>query len=383
MSIESKLPRVGTTIFTLMSQLAQEHGAINLGQGFPDFAVPEALVEALARAARDGRNQYAPMAGLPELREAIAAKIEACYAARVDPGSEITVTSGGSEAIFDAVHAVVRPGDEVILLDPCYDCYEPAVELAGGIPVHVPLDPVSFVVDWQALEAAITPRTRMLFVNTPHNPSGAVFGDADISALHGLIERHPRLLLLSDEVYEHMVFDGLRHQSVLRHPQLAARSFAVSSFGKTYHCTGWKLGYAVAPSALSAEFRKVHQYNTFCSFTPAQVAVAHMLREHSAHHLELPDFYQAKRDAFRSLLQRTRLRPLAVAGGYFQLVDYAAVSDLDDAAFCRWITMEHGVAAIPLSPFYRQPPRAQRLARLCFAKDSATLEAAVERLSRL
>jgi methionine aminotransferase len=383
MGIASKLPRVGTTIFTLMSQLAQDHNAINLGQGFPDFAAPEPLVEALARAARQGRNQYAPMAGLPELREAIAVKIEACYGARVDPGSEITVTSGGSEAIFDAVHAVVRPGDEVVLLDPCYDCYEPAVELAGGVPLHVPLDPTSFAVDWQAVEAAITPRTRMLLINTPHNPSGAVFDAADIAALHGLIERHPRLLLLSDEVYEHMVFDGLGHESVLRHPRLAERSFAVSSFGKTYHCTGWKLGYAVAPAALAAEFRKVHQYNTFCSFTPGQVAVAHMLRAHADHHRELPAFYQAKRDAFRGLLERTRLRPLPVAGGYFQLVDYSDVSDLDDAAFCRWITVEHGVAAIPLSPFYREPPRAQRLVRLCFAKDTATLEAAVERLARL
>lgn len=383
MSPESKLPRVGTTIFTIMSQLAQEHRAINLGQGFPDYPVPEPLVEALARAARDGRNQYAPMAGLPELREAIAAKIADCYGAEIDPGSEITVTSGGSEAIFDAVHALVRPGDEVILLDPCYDCYEPAVELAGGVPVHVALDPERFVVDWPALTAAISARTRMLIVNTPHNPSGAVFGADDIAALHALLAQHPQLTLLADEVYEHMVFDGAEHQSVLRHPALAARSIAVSSFGKTYHCTGWKLGYAVAPAALSAEFRKVHQYNTFCSFTPAQVAVAHMLREHPDHHRELPAFYQAKRDAFRSLLERTRLRPLPVAGGYFQLVDYAAVSDLDDASFCRWITTEHGVAAIPLSPFYRQPPAGQRLARLCFAKDQGTLEAAVDRLAAL
>nr|WP_282452987.1 methionine aminotransferase [Lysobacter sp. CAU 1642] len=381
--MDTKLPRVGTTIFTVMSQLAMEHKAINLGQGFPDFPPPEPMIEALARAARDGRNQYSPMAGIPELREAITAKLEACYGARIDPGAHVTVTSGGSEAIFDAVHAVVRPGDEVVLLDPCYDCYEPAVELAGGVPVHVALDPATFAVDWQAVEAAITPRTRMLFINTPHNPSGAVLGESDITALHGLLERHPRLLLLSDEVYEHMVFDGARHESVLRHPALAARSFAVSSFGKTYHCTGWKLGYAVAPAALSTEFRKVHQYNTFCSFTPAQYAVAHMLREHADHHEELPAFYQAKRDAFRAMLGDTRLRPLPVSGGYFQLVDYSEVSDLDDASFCRWITTEHGVAAIPLSPFYRHPPQGQRLARLCFAKDSATLEAAVARLAKL
>ena len=383
MSIDTKLPRVGTTIFTVMSQLATEHRAINLGQGFPDFATPEPLVAALAEAAREGRNQYAPMAGIPELREAIAATLLSCYGAEVDPGSEITFTSGGSEAIFDAVHALVRPGDEVILLDPCYDCYEPAVELAGGVAVHIALDPQTFAVDWQAVEAAITPRTRMLFVNTPHNPSGAVFGPEDIAALHGVLQRHPRLLLLSDEVYEHMVFDGARHESVLRHPALRQRSVAVSSFGKTFHCTGWKLGYAVAPPGLSIEFRKVHQYNTFCSFTPAQFAVARMLREHADHHRSLSAFYQAKRDAFRGLLGATRLRPLPVAGGYFQLVDYSAVSELDDAAFCRWITSEHGVAAIPLSPFYRAPPAGQRLARLCFAKDTATLEAAVARLAHL
>jgi methionine transaminase len=383
MNLETKLPRVGTTIFTVMSQLALEHQAINLGQGFPDFAVPEPLVEALARAMREGRNQYAPMAGIPVLREAIAAKLADCYGASVDANAEITVTSGGSEAIFDAIHAVVRPGEEVVVLDPCYDCYEPAIDLAGGVAVHVPLDAATFAVDWQAVEAAFTPRTRLLMINTPHNPSGAVFGGADIAALEAVLARHPRVLLLSDEVYEHMVFDGARHESVLRHPRLRERAFVVSSFGKTYHCTGWKLGYCVAPPALSVEFRKVHQYNTFCSFTPAQFAVADMLQRHPEHHHELPAFYQRKRDAFRSALGRTRLRPLPVAGGYFQLVDYSAVSDLDDAAFCRWLTTEHKVAAIPLSPFYRDPPAAQRLARLCFAKDASTLEAAVERLVRL
>jgi methionine transaminase len=383
MNLETKLPRVGTTIFTVMSQLALEHQAINLGQGFPDFSVPEPLVEALARAMREGRNQYAPMAGIPALREAIAAKIADCYGAGVDANSEITVTSGGSEAIFDAIHAVVRPGEEVVVLDPCYDCYEPAIDLAGGVAVHVPLDAETFAVDWAAVEAAFSPRTRMLMINTPHNPSGAVFGAADIAALEALLVRHPQVLLLSDEVYEHMVFDGARHESVLRHPRLRERAFVVSSFGKTYHCTGWKLGYCVAPPALSVEFRKVHQYNTFCSFAPAQYAIADMLREHPEHHHELPAFYQQKRDAFRTALERTRLRPLPVAGGYFQLVDYSAVSDLDDAAFCRWLTTEHKVAAIPLSPFYRTPPTGQRLARLCFAKDSATLEAAVERLAKL
>jgi len=380
--IQTKLPRVGTTIFTVMSQLAAEHGAINLGQGFPDFAVPEFLIDAMTRAMREQRNQYAPMAGLPALREAIAEKIAECYQRGVDPNSEITVTSGASEAIFDAVLALVRPGEEVIVLDPCYDCYEPAIELAGATAVHVPLDPATFAVDWERVAAAVTPRTRMLFINTPHNPSGAVLGAADMERLSAIL-RGTDVLLLSDEVYEHMVFDGARHESVLRHPELAARALVVSSFGKTYHCTGWKLGYCVAPAALTAEFRKVHQYNTFCSFTPAQYAIAEMIRARPGHHRELPAFYQAKRDHFRDLLARTKLRALPVPGGYFQLVDYSAVSDLDDAAFCRWLTIEKGVAAIPLSPFYAQPPAGQRLARLCFAKDPTTLEAAVRRLEAL
>ena len=380
--IASKLPDVGVTIFTVMSQLAAEHDAINLGQGFPDFPVPAFLVDALHQAMRDGRNQYAPASGIAPLRQAIAAKIAECYGASVDPEREITVTSGGSEAIFDAVHALVHAGEEVIVLDPCYDCYQPAIELAGARAVHVPLDPESFAVDWQQVRAAITPRTRMLMINSPHNPSGAVLGRADLDAIADLL-RDTSIVLLSDEVYEHMVFDGARHESVLGHPELAPRSVVVSSFGKTYHCTGWKLGYAVAPAALSAEFRKVHQYNTFCSFTPAQWAVAAMMQQHPEHHRELPAFYAAKRDRFRSMLGRTRLRPLPVAGGYFQLADYSAISDLDDAAFCRWLTVEHGVAGIPLSPFYARPPAGQRLVRLCFAKDEATLEAAVERLAKL
>jgi methionine aminotransferase len=381
MNPTSKLPKVGTTIFTVMSELAREHRAINLGQGFPDFALPEPLAEALARAVRDGHNQYAPAMGVAVLREAIAALVHASYGAGVDADHEITVTSGGSEAIFDAIHAVVRPGEEVIVLDPCYDCYEPAIELAGGVAVHVPLDPVTFAVDWQRVREAVTPRTRLLMVNTPHNPSGAVFDARDLRELRALVTDTP-ILLLSDEVYEHIVFDGARHESVLRDPELAARSIVVSSFGKTFHCTGWKLGYCVAPPALSREIRKVHQYNTFCSFTPAQLAVAEMLEHYPEHHRELSAFYQAKRDAFRGLLARTRLRALPVAGGYFQLVDYSAISDLDDAAFCRWLTREHGVATIPLSPFYAVPPPGQRLARLCFAKSQATLEAAAERLER-
>ena len=382
MRITTKLPNVGTTIFTVMSQLAAEHGAVNLGQGFPDFDVPERLVEALDRAMRDGKNQYAPMSGLPALRQAIAAKTARCYGREVDADTEVTVTSGASEAIFVAVHALVRAGEEVIVLDPCYDCYEPAIDLAGATAVHVPLDPVDFSVDWPRVRDAITPRTRMLMINSPHNPSGAMLEAEDIAELSAIL-RGTDIVLLSDEVYEHIVFDGRRHESVLRYPELAARAVVVSSFGKTYHCTGWKVGYAIAPPALSAEFRKVHQYNTFCTFTPAQAAFAEMIEAEPEHYDSLGAFYQAKRDRFREQLLTTRLRPLPVPGGYFQLVDYSGVSELGDFEFCRWLTTEKGVAAIPLSPFYAAPPAGQRLARLCFAKVESTLDAAIERLRRL
>ena len=379
---DSKLPKVGTTIFTTMSQLAAEHRAVNLGQGFPDFDVPARLMDELDRAMRAGHNQYAPMTGIPALRQAIAAKTERVYGHRPDPDAEVTVTSGATEALFNAIHAVVRAGDEVIVLDPAYDSYVPAIELAGARAVHVALDLRTFAVDWDAVRSAVTPRTRMLIVNTPHNPSGAMFSSADIDALQALLDG-TGIWLLSDEVYEHIVFDGARHESVLRHPALRERAFVVSSFGKTYHCTGWKLGYCIAPPALSAEFRKVHQYNVFCTFAPAQHAFAAMLEAEPEHYEQLGAFYQAKRDRFREQLLGTRLQPLPVAGGYFQLVDYSAISDLDDAAFCRWLTVEHGVAAIPLSPFYSVPPPGQRLARLRFAKSEATLDAAIERLHRL
>ena len=378
----TKLPNVGTTIFTVMSQLAAEHGAVNLGQGFPDFPVPQRLVDALARAMQAGHNQYAMMTGIPALRQAIAGKTERCYGWRPDADAEVTVTSGASEAIFDAIHAVVRAGEEVIVLDPCYDCYEPAIDLAGAKAVHVALDPVTFAPDWDAIRAAITPNTRMLMINSPHNPSGAMLTAADMQALQDILEGTD-ILLLSDEVYEHIVFDGVRHESVLRYPRLRERAFVVSSFGKTYHCTGWKLGYCIAPPALSTEFRKVHQYNTFCTFAPAQHAFAEMIEQEPEHDQELGAFYQAKRDRFREQLLTTKLKPLPVPGGYFQLVDYSAISDLDDVAFCRWLTIEHGVTAIPLSPFYAAPPPGQRLARLCFAKNEATLDAAIERLQTL
>ena len=379
---QTKLPKVGTTIFTVMSQLAAEHGAVNLGQGFPDFAVPQRLVDELDRAMRAGHNQYAPMTGVAPLRQAIAEKVLRCYGREVDPDTEITVTSGATEALLNAIHAVVRPGEEVIVLDPAYDSYEPAIDLAGARAVHVPLDPQTFAVDWDRVRAAVTPKTRLLIVNSPHNPSGAMFDQADIRALAALLDG-TGIYLISDEVYEHIVFDGRRHESILRYPELAARAFVVSSFGKTYHCTGWKIGYAIAPPALSAEFRKVHQYNVFCTFAPAQHAFAAMIRQEPEHYEQLGAFYQEKRDRFREQLLGTKFKPLPVPGGYFQLVDYSAVSDLPDAEFVKWLTVEHGVTAIPLSPFYETPPAGQRLARLCFAKNEATLDAAIARLKTL
>ncbi|WP_276967722.1 pyridoxal phosphate-dependent aminotransferase [Metallibacterium scheffleri] len=381
MQIETKLPAVGTTIFTVMSQLAIEHKAINLGQGFPDFDPPPALVDALTRAMREGHNQYAPMTGITALREQIALKTERLYGRRIGVDTEITVTSGATEALFAAIACSVRAGEEVIVLDPCYDSYQPAIDLQGARAVHVPLRLPDFSVDWQRVRDAVTPCTRMIIVNSPHNPSGAVFSTADLDALAELAQAHG-LWVLSDEVYEHIVFDDAQHQSVLRHAALAERSFVVSSFGKTYHCTGWKLGYCIAPKTLSAEFRKVHQYLTFCSFQPAQWAFAEMLAQSPAHYLDLPAFYQAKRDHFRALLAPSRLQLLSVPGGYFQLADYSAIRDVDDLNFCDWLVREVGVAAIPLSPFYETPPDA-RLLRFCFAKSDATLAAAAERLCKL
>ena len=382
MKIETKLPKVGTTIFTVMSQLAASHNAVNLGQGFPDFDGPQALRDALNEAMNAGKNQYAPAIGWPALRQQIARKCAALYQRNVDADTEVTVTSGATEALFAAIAAVVRLGDEVIVLDPCYDSYEPAIELNGGLAVHVPLDADDFSVDWQRVRDAITPRTRMIIINTPHNPSGAVFTAADLDLL-AEITRDTDIVVLSDEVYEHIVFDGALHQSVLRHAELAVRSFVVSSFGKTYHCTGWKVGYCVAPRNLSIEFRKVHQYLTFCTFTPAQVALAEILERMPEHYLQLPAFYQARRDFFRELLAPTKFRLLPVAGAYFQLVDYSALSDKDDFSFCEWLVAHAGVAAIPISAFYESAPAGMRLIRFCFAKSDEILRAGAQRLGML
>jgi len=381
MNIDTKLPKVGTTIFSVMSQLALDHQAVNLGQGFPDFEPPQSLRDALTRAMADGKNQYAPGIGIAALREQIAIKTQQLYGRRVDPATEITVTSGATEALFAAIAATVRSGDEVIVFDPAYDSYEPAIELQGARAVHIPLTVPSFAIDWQRVRDAVGPKTRMILINSPHNPSGAVLSAQDLDAL-AEITRDTDVVVLSDEVYEHIVYDGARHESVLRHPELAERSIVVSSFGKTYHCTGWKVGYAVAPAALSAEFRKVHQYLTFCTFHPAQVAFAQIMANDPAHYLELPDFYQAKRDRFRALLAPSRFKLLDVPGGYFQLVDYSAIRDEDDLAFARWLVEQGGVAGIPLAPFYETPP-GTRLLRLCFAKSDATMAAAAERLCQL
>ncbi|KRW69025.1 aminotransferase [Pseudomonas sp. TTU2014-066ASC] len=376
----SKLPNVGTTIFTTMSQLAAEVGAINLSQGFPDFDGPQALREAVTRAVMDGRNQYAPMTGLPALREQVAVKVRSLYGREVSADSEITITPGATQAIFCAIHAVVRAGDEVIVFDPCYDSYEPAVELAGGVCIHQSLSLPDFSIDWQKLADAITPRTRMIVLNTPHNPSGALIDGADLERLAALV-RERDIYLLSDEVYEHLVFDGREHASVLRHEELYQRAFVISSFGKTYHVTGWKTGYVVAPPNLTAELRKVHQYVSFTGVTPLQWALAEFMAAHPEHVRELPAFYQAKRDLFCDLLSGSRFGFTRTAGTYFQLADYSAIRpDLDDVAMAQWLTREHGVASIPISVFYQSPPANLRLVRFCFAKQEETLRQAAERL---
>ncbi|WMN16642.1 pyridoxal phosphate-dependent aminotransferase [Pseudomonas piscis] len=378
--ITSKLPNVGTTIFTQMSQLAAQTGALNLSQGFPDFDGPQALRDAVGRHVAIGHNQYAPMTGLPALRQQVAAKIARSYGAKVDPDAEVTITPGATQAIFCAIHAVIRPGDEVIVFDPSYDSYEPSVELAGGRCVHVQLGQGDFAIDWQRLEAALGPRTRMIIINTPHNPSGALISRAELDRLAELI-RARDIYLVSDEVYEHLVFDGVPHASVLAHEELYQRAFVVSSFGKTYHVTGWKTGYVVAPPALSAELRKVHQYVSFCGVTPLQYALADFMAEHPEHVEQLPAFYQAKRDLFCDLLSASRFSFTRVTGTYFQLVDYSQIRpDLNDVEMATWMTREHGIAAIPVSVFYQQPPQGQRLVRLCFAKREETLRQAAEKL---
>ena len=377
-SLASRLPQVGTTIFTVMSALAQQHKAVNLGQGFPDFDCDPRLLDAVNAAMRRGLNQYPPMAGVPSLREAIAAKIATVYGHTYDPGTEITVTAGATQAILTTILAIVHPGDEVIVLDPGYDSYEPNIVLAGGTAVHVPLTPRSFRPDFDRIAAALSPRTRAILINTPHNPTATVWMADDMRRLAELL-RPTNVIVIADEVYEHMVFDGLQHESVSRHPELAARSFVVSSFGKTYHVTGWKVGYVAAPAPLMAEFRKVHQFNVFTVNTPVQHGLADYMADPEPY-LGLSAFYQRKRDLFRAGLASTKLKLLPAGGSYFQSVDYSAVSDLSEEAFCRWLVTDVGVAAIPISAFYPGGFE-QKLARFCFAKKDETLALALGRLN--
>jgi methionine aminotransferase len=379
-ALQTKLPAVGTTIFTVMSALAAEKNAVNLGQGFPDFDCDPRLVQAVTDAMTKGLNQYPPMTGIPQLRAAVAGKIETMYGHSYDAGSEITITAGATQAIITAILAVVRPGDEVIVLEPCYDSYVPNIELAGGTVVRVPLTPHTFRPDFDKISAAITPRTRAILVNSPHNPSATVWTAQEMRQLEEILAPTD-VLLISDEVYEHMVYDGQQHQSAARFPGLAARAFIVSSFGKTYHVTGWKVGYVAAPASLTVEFRKVHQFNVFTVNTPVQHGLAAYMADPQPY-LQLPTFYQRKRDLFREGLKRTRFSLLPSEGSYFQCVDISAVSDLGEEDFCKWLTSEIGVAAIPLSAFYGNGFD-QRVVRFCYAKKEDTLHMALERLARI
>ncbi|MGL4576514.1 MAG: pyridoxal phosphate-dependent aminotransferase [Burkholderiaceae bacterium] len=374
----SRLPKVGTTIFTVMSALAAEKGAINLGQGFPDFECDPALLDAVNTAMRSGMNQYPPMAGLPVLRERVAEKMQRMYGRSYDPVHEITITAGATQAILTAILALVHPGDEVIVLEPVYDSYVPNIELAGGKAVPVQLNPADYSVPWDKVAAAITPRTRLIMINSPHNPTGTTFKHADMQQLEALVTKHG-LYVISDEVYEHMVFDGVPHLSAARYPALAQRTVVVSSFGKTFHVTGWKVGYVAAPTPLMAEFRKVHQFNVFTVNTPMQAGLAAYM-QNPAPYLELPAFYQKKRDLFRAGLANTKFKLYPCAGTYFQLVNYSAVrDDLTEEQFAKWLTTEVGVAAIPVSCFYGEPTE-NKTVRFCFAKKDGTLEAAISKL---
>jgi methionine aminotransferase len=380
MSFISKLPDVGVTIFTIMSKLAADHRAINLSQGYPDFHTHPDLIDLVKQAMDNGLNQYAPMQGLPVLREQIARKIQWLYGAVVNPDTDVTITSGATEALYAAITTVVRPGDEVIVIEPAYDAYAPAIHLNQGVAVFIPMIFPGYAIDWERLSAAITPRTRLIILNSPHNPTGTAFEADDIAALKSIADRH-RLFILSDEVYEHIIFDGRRHESMLRHPQLAERSFVIGSFGKTYHTTGWKIGYCVAPPALSREFQKVHQFLTFASNTPIQHAYAQFMQRQGLY-TELAAFYQAKRDKFLQLMQGSRFAPLPCAGSYFQMMDYSDITDESDVDFARRLTTAYGVAAIPPSVFYHER-KDHKVLRFCFAKQDQTLEQAAEILCKI
>ena len=379
METRSRLPDIGTSIFAVMSKMAQEHGAINLSQGFPDFDVSETLIGLVHRQMKAGHNQYAPMPGVPSLRQTIAEVIFQTYKHKADPDTEITITAGGTEAIFATIAGLVGPGDEVIVFDPSYDCYDPAIRLNGGTPVPVNILPPGFAIDWDQVKSKITPRTRMIMVNTPHNPSGAVLRAEDLKILEGIVNDHG-ILVLSDEVYVRIIIDQWQHQSVMRFPGLVANSIAVFSFGKTFHATGWKVGYAVAPAKISKEIRKAHQFITFSVNTPVQMALAEYMQQPS-HYLGLANFYQQKRDFFLDQIKGSSFRPLDCHGSYFQLLSYKGVSSKPDVEMAEWLTKTHKLASIPVSVFYKDRTDNQLL-RFCFAKGEGTLKAAGEILNR-
>ena len=378
--LRSKLPDVGLTIFSVMTQLSNDYNAINLSQGFPDFDVHPDLLDLVNKYMRSGHNQYAPMQGVLILREMIAEKVMELYNAVYDPGSEITVTSGATEALFAAIAAVVHNGDEVIVLEPAFDSYVPAIELNGGIPVYVKFRFPEYGIDWDEVKQSVTSKTRLIILNSPHNPTGAVLSGDDIAALKHIV-KDTKILILSDEVYEHIIFDGIRHESISRHPELLSRSFVISSFGKTYHTTGWKIGYCLAPAPLSKEFQTVHQFLTFASNTPIQFAYAEFMRNKDVY-LNLSTFYQQKRDRFLKLIEKSRFKPIPCHGTYFQMFDYSEISDESDIKFSKRLIMEHGVASIPPSVFYHQKDD-HNVLRFCFAKKDETLDKAAEKLCKI
>ncbi len=381
MRIDSKLPHVGTTIFTVMTSLARELGAINLAQGFPDYDPPERLKQLVEVHVRGGHNQYAHMAGVLELRQAIASKLEASYGRKLDPDTEVTITLGATEAIFSAISGLVHPGDDVIMLDPSYDSYAPAVILAGGRPVRIPMLPPQFKVDWQRVRDAVTPRLRMIMINTPHNPTGSIIAPHELDILADILEP-TAAFVLADEVYEHMVYDGATHASIVAHERLFERGIAVFSFGKSMHATGWRVGYAAARADITREIRRVHQFNTFSIAAPLQHAIADFLQEAPAHNAELAAFYERKRNLFLDALRGSRFTWTPSAGTYFQLLDYSAISAVSDVEFADRLVREFGVASIPVSPFYEHAPPLS-VVRFCFAKNDATLEQAAERLRKI
>ena len=380
MKIHSKLPNIGTTIFTTMSHLAMQYNAVNLGQGFPDFNMSEELSGLVDKAMKDGHNQYAPMAGLPLLRERLAEKVKKCYGTTIDPVTDVTITPGGTYAIYTALTTVLRPGDEVIVFEPAYDSYIPNIEINGATPVLIPLTFPDYSIPWHEVKAKITTRTRMIMINSPHNPTGAVLSANDIEQLRQIVTS-TNIIILSDEVYEHLIFDGIQHESILKHPDLLQRSFVCFSFGKTYHCTGWKLGYCIASPQGMEEFRKVHQYNCFSCHTPSQVALASYLQNEQAY-LQLGSYVQTKRDYFQQLMHITRFTPLTSHGSYFQCYSYEKISQESDMDFAKRLTIEFGVTTIPVSAFYKHQ-KDDHVVRFCFCKKEETLEKAVERLVRL